>query len=122
MSCMWLADLVVLIHFLFVLFVIFGGLFVFRWPRLAWLHVPVFIWGVLIEWSGWICPLTPLENWLCRQAGDLGYERGFIAHYFLSILYPEALPRGGQYVLGWLVLLINAAIYGWIYWRNKKLR
>ena len=66
----WLADLVVIVHGLFIVFVVAGGLLVLRWPRLAWVHLPAAAWGVLIEWSGWICPLTPLENALRRAAGE----------------------------------------------------
>ena len=111
MSAQHLADLVVLTHFLFILFVVLGGLPVLRWPRLAWLHVPAVVWGALIEFTGGICPLTPLENSLREAAGDTGYQGGFIGHYLLPVIYPETLTREIQWLLGALVLLINAAVY-----------
>jgi hypothetical protein len=89
-----------------------GGVFlVLRWPRLAWLHIPAAVWGALIELAGWICPLTPLEGSLRRQAGGEGYRGGFIDHYILPILYPGDLTRTIQVVLGLLVILINAVGY-----------
>ena len=107
------ADAVLVLHFLFILFVILGGVAVLRWPRLAWLHVPAALWGVLIEFGGWICPLTPLEKWLRRQGNLGGYEGGFVEHYILPVLYPQALTRSVQLVLGLLVVLLNL----FIYWR-----
>jgi hypothetical protein len=87
------ADLVVLAHLGFILFVILGGLLVLRWPRMAWIHLPAVIWGALIEFAGWICPLTPLENWLREASGTAGYQGGFIEHYLVPIVYP-ANSRG----------------------------
>ncbi len=107
-----LADLVVVIHALFVVFVGLGGLLVLRWPRLAWLHLPAAAWGALISFGGWICPLTPLEKHLRLAAGGAAYEGGFIEHYLLPILYPPGLTRGTQIVLGLLVLAVNLAVYG----------
>ncbi len=116
------ADLVVLLHFAFILFVLLGGLLVLRWPRFAWLHLPAVAWGILIEWAGWICPLTPLENFLRRAAGEAGYTRSFVEHYLLPIIYPGGLTREIQLVLGAFVLLLNLAIYLWVLrrarWRN----
>jgi Protein of Unknown function (DUF2784) len=106
-----LADLVVVAHFLFVLFVIFGGLLVLRWPKVAYVHLPVAVYGVLIEFIGWVCPLTPLEKRLRESAGQQGYEGGFVEHYILPVLYPSGLTRGVQLVLGALVIGINLAIY-----------
>lgn len=105
------ADLVVLVHLAFVLFVVFGGLLVLRWPRVAWVHLPVAIYGALIELVGWVCPLTPLENDLRRAAGEAGYEGGFVEHYLLPILYPGNLTPTVQIVLGLLVIVINVAVY-----------
>ena len=105
------ADLVVVLHMCFVLFVLFGGLLLLKWPRLMWLHVPAVTWGAFVEFSGWICPLTPLENWLRTQAGQAGYTGDFIARYLSIILYPEALTREIQVFLGSLVVAINLAIY-----------
>lgn len=109
-----LADLVVVVHFGFVLFAVAGALLVLRWPRVAWAHVPAAVWAALIEFAGWICPLTPLENWLRVRGGGAGYRGGFVDHYILPILYPEGLTRGTQITLGVLVLLLNLAIYGWL--------
>jgi hypothetical protein len=106
-----LADLVVILHFAFVLFVVLGGLLVFRWPRLAYVHLPVALYGALIELVGWICPLTPLEKRLRESAGLQGYQGGFVEHYILPVLYPAGLTRGVQWVLGVLVLGINLVIY-----------
>jgi uncharacterized protein DUF2784 len=107
-----LADLLVLLHLTFVLFVVLGGLLVLRHPRFAWLHLPAAAWGAFIEAVGWICPLTPLENILRRHAGDAGYAGGFIEHYLLRLLYPEGLTRKTQFVLAGIVLAINLLAYG----------
>lgn len=106
-----LADVVVVLHIGFVLFVILGGFLVRRWPRLIYAHIPVAIWGALIELVGWVCPLTPLENHLRALGGDAGYSGGFVEHYLLPILYPHALTRNVQLVLGCLVVGINALAY-----------
>jgi hypothetical protein len=107
----WLADAVVLVHLSFVAFVVAGGLLVLRWPRAAWPHVPAALWGVAIEWSGAICPLTPLEVMLRRWGGEAGYSGGFVEHTVLPLLYPVGLTRGVQVVLGCLVVGINAIVY-----------
>ena len=114
-----LADLVLVAHFGFVLFVVLGGLLLLRWPKLAWLHIPAAAWGVAIEYAGWICPLTPLENDFRRRAGESGYGGDFVARYLLPVLYPEGLTRDAQIVLGSAALLLNAAIYllVWRRWR-----
>jgi hypothetical protein len=104
--------MVILVHFAFVLFVVLGGLAVLCFPRLAWIHLPAAAWGILIEMAGWTCPLTPLENWLRMRAGGSSYERGFVEHYFLSVLYPTGLSRPVQIILGVLVLGVNLLIYG----------
>jgi hypothetical protein len=115
-----LADLVVGLHVVFVAFVVLGGLLVLRWPRVAYLHLPAAVWGAAIEFVGWTCPLTPLENWLRRRAGDSGYSSGFIENYLLPVLYPSALTRDIQLVLGLFVIVINLAIYGYV-WRRRHL-
>jgi hypothetical protein len=107
-----LADLVLALHLVFVLFVVLGGLLVVRWPRAAWLHIPAAIWGVLIEFTGWICPLTPLENSLRTRGGAAGYNGGFIEHYIQPVLYPAGLTRSTQVVLGSLALALNLTAYG----------
>jgi Protein of Unknown function (DUF2784) len=106
-----LADLVLVVHLAFVVFVVLGGLLVLRWPRLAWLHVPAAIWGVLIEYTGWICPLTPLENSFRIQGGEAGYSDGFIQHYIQPLLYPAGLTSSTQVVLGSVALILNLTVY-----------
>jgi hypothetical protein len=115
----WLADLVVLFHATFVAFVVLGGLLVLRWPRVAWLHVPAVLWGALIEFAGWICPLTPLENSLRERAGQGGYTGGFIQHYLLSALYPSGLTTHVRWILGALVVAINVLAYGSVWLRRR---
>lgn len=115
-----MADLVVLIHFAFVLFVVFGGLLALRWPRVMYLHLPAALWGAFIELAGGICPLTPLENSLRRGAGLAGYEGGFVEHYILPVLYPAELTRNVQLVLGAIVILVNLAIYTSVIARRRR--
>jgi hypothetical protein len=115
-----LADLVLVVHLAFVLFVVLGGLLVLKWPRLAWLHVPAAVWGVLIEYKGWICPLTPLENSFRARGGGAGYSGGFIEHYIQPLLYPAGLTRGTQIVLGSLALLVNLTAYGVVIARRSR--
>jgi hypothetical protein len=90
-----------------------------KWPGLIWIHLPAVIWGITIEVSGWICPLTPLENWLRHKGGGENYDADFVAHYLLPMLYPQGLTRKSQITLGALVVVVNVAIYGWIF-RSKK--
>ena len=112
------ADLVVLIHLAFILFVVFGGLIVLQWPRIAWLHLPCAAWGALIEFAGWICPLTPLEQKLRIAAGENGYTGSFIDHYIVPIVYPADLTRSDQIWLGLVVIAINALAYSLLFWRR----
>jgi len=113
-----LSDLLLVLHAAFVAFVMLGGLLVLRWPRLAWVHLPVVVWGAGIEFLGGICPLTPLENHWRRLAGDQGYTGGFVEHYVFPVLYPEGLTRQVQLGLGLLVLAVNVSIYAWMLWRR----
>jgi len=106
-----LADAVVVVHLAFVVFVVFGGWLAVRWPRLAWLHVPAFLWGAWIEFSSGICPLTPLENRLRAAAGEAGYGGGFVEHYLVPVLYPPGLTSGSQQLLGVLLVTFNAVAY-----------
>ena len=110
------ADLVLVVHLAFVMFVAVGGLAVMRWRRLAWLHLPVALWGLAIAWIGFTCPLTPLENRLRRLGGEAGYHGGFIEHYITALLYPAGLTGAVQLVLGALVLAINVGVY----WRVAR--
>jgi len=114
------ADLVLVVHFAFLAFVVAGGACVLRWPRVAWAHVPAVIWGVLIEFFGWICPLTPLEIALRHRAGEAAYTGGFIAHYVMRVIYPDGLTRGIQVMLGILVLALNGGIYAAIITREVR--
>jgi hypothetical protein len=114
-----LADAVVLLHLLFVLFVMAGGLLVMHKPKAAWLHLPAALWGAWIEFSGDLCPLTPLENELRALGAQAGYSGGFIEHYLLAAIYPTGLTREIQYMLGGLVLAVNAWVY-WRLWRRAK--
>jgi hypothetical protein len=116
----FLADLVLGLHLLFVVFVVLGGLLLVRWPRLAWMHLPAAIWGAMIELGGWICPLTPLENTLRARAGEAGYRGGFIEHYILPVLYPGHLTRGIQLALAAVVIVVNLGVYGYVYHRTRS--
>jgi hypothetical protein len=112
-----LADSVLILHLLFIGFVIFGGLTALRSPWLALGHIPAACWGAFIELTGRVCPLTVMEVGLRRIAGDAGYSDSFIEHYLLSIIYPAGLTRNIQFGLAGLVILINVAIYGWFLYR-----
>lgn len=116
----WLADLVVLVHVAFVAFVVAGGLLVLRRPRLAWLHLPAAAWGFVVEATGWICPLTPLENRLRAAGGAAGYRGGFVEHYLLRALYPDGLTRGIQWGIAALVVVVNVAIYSRVVRRARS--
>jgi len=113
-----LADLLVLAHFAFLIFVVGGGLLVVRWPRVAWLHLPCALWGAWVELAGWICPLTPLEVTWRQRAGQAGYEGGFMEHYIIPVLYPSGLTREIQIGLGIAVVVLNVALYAWA-WRRR---
>lgn len=114
-----LADLLLVLHLAFILFVVLGGLLVARWPRLIWLHLPAAIWGILIEWIGWTCPLTPLENRLRQVGGASGYDTGFIEHYLTPLIYPPGLTPDLGLLLGGMVVVINTLIYTWV-WRRRR--
>lgn len=120
-TALLLADVVLVTHLAFVLFVLFGALLVLKWPQILWVHLPAILWGTFVECSGWICPLTPLENWLREQGGGMSYEGDFVGRYLLALLYPDQLTRTRQLVLGIVVITVNLAIYGWI-WKQGRLR
>ena len=117
-----LATAVVLLHFSFVLFVVGGGLLLYKWPWMAWLHLPAVIWAALLEFNSWVCPLTPLEQQLRSTAGQAGYSGGFVDHYLLALLYPVGLDGNMQVILGSLVVVINVLVYGVLGWHRKGRR
>ena len=116
----FLADAVLVVHALFVAWVVLGALAVWRWPRLAWLHLPALAWGVWIEVSGGLCPLTPLEVSLRREAGEAGYSGGFLDHYLGAILYPAGLTRQAQWLGAGVLALINVVVYGLMIRRARR--
>ncbi|MBP7766774.1 MAG: DUF2784 domain-containing protein [Deltaproteobacteria bacterium] len=113
------ADVVIVVHFLFIVFVVAGGFIVLYHPRLAWAHVPAALWGAAIEFTGWICPLTPLENFLRRLGGETAYGGDFIAHYLIPVIYPPGLTAAVQIVLGALVVAINLVAYALVLLRRR---
>jgi len=114
------ADSVVVLHFVFICFVVAGGFIVLKWRWLVLLHLPAVVWGILIEFKGWICPLTPLEIYFRHSAGIAGYSGGFIEHYLIPVIYPAGLTRELQVVFGSLVIIINLILYVWFCLRLKK--
>ena len=115
-----LADLALLLHLAFILFAIAGGLIILRYPRWAWLHLPAVAWGGAVEFCGWFCPLTDLENYWRHLAGGSGYDRSFIDHYLTPLIYPDGLTRNVQILLGLFVLTINLLVYGWLLYRKQR--
>lgn len=116
-----LADCLVLVHLAFIVFVVAGGFLVLWRPSCRWIHLPAAVWGALIEFTGWICPLTPWEQALRLKAGLVGYTGGFIEHYILPVLYPQGLTPGVQIALGFLVIGVNVAIYAVVGYRQARL-
>ncbi len=117
-----LADAVLVVHGLFVAWVVLGAFAVWRWPRLVWLHLPALAWGVWIEASGGLCPLTPWEVALRRAAGGEGYDTSFLERYLGALIYPEGLPREAQWRLAAALVLVNALLYGGIVRRALRRR
>ena len=115
-----LADLILLVHLAFIIFVIFGGLLAIKNVKWAWLHIPAAVWAGIVEFAGWICPLTPLENWLYFQAGANTYEDSFIAHYLFPFIYPTELTRNAQILLGTGVVLISLFIYSVVLYKRIR--
>jgi hypothetical protein len=106
-----LADGILLLHLAFVLFVIFGGLLSLRSPWWALVHVPIFVWGAMVNLMHWVCPLTPWENELRALAGEEGYAGGFIAHYVGSVVYPQIPSEQLGLLLGLAALIWNLLVY-----------
>jgi uncharacterized protein DUF2784 len=107
----FLADAVLVLHLAFIAFVVLGGFLVLRIPALAWLHLPAVVWAATTEFLQLVCPLTPLENHLRTLGGETGYSDGFIAHYLTAWIYPAGLTREIQWMLGFVVIAVNLAIY-----------
>ena len=117
-----LADAVVLLHFAFILFVLCGGLLALHWHEVMWAHLPAALWGAAVEFMGWICPLTPLENTLRQAAGDPGYSGGCVERYLLPGMYPADLTRELQFVFGALVVAVNLIVYVAVFRRRGRRR
>ena len=115
-----IADVVVVLHLAFIIFVMLGGILVFFLPKVIWLHIPCVIWGIAIELTGWICPLTPLENLLRVQGGEVSYSGDFVIHSLESIIYLEGLTRELQIFFGVLVISVNIVVYGNLYLMRKR--
>ncbi len=122
MMASWLADAVLLVHLLFIVFAVGGGLLALRWRWMPWLHLPALAWGATVEFTGWICPLTPLENALRQAGGAAGYAESFTERYLLPLIYPGALTRELQFVLGGTLLLFNAVVYALVWRRRRRKR
>jgi len=118
----FLAQVVLLVHGAFILFVVLGGLLALKWPRLAWVHLPAAIWGAVVEFMSWPCPLTPLEKRFLELAGRASYEGGFIEHYLWPIIYPAGLTQDMQLILGSAVIVVNSIIYGIVIFRLRRQR
>lgn len=114
------ADVVLLLHAAFVAFATLGALLVLRWRWILWLHLPAVAWGVFVESTGRVCPLTYVENTLRTQAGDVGYSGSFIERYLLGALYPDGLTAEFQSVLALALVAINATIYARVFWLRQK--
>ena len=114
------ADLLIIVHLGFIGFVILGGFMLLKWRWLIFVHLPAVLWGVLLEFQGWICPLTPLEQALRRMSGQQSYTGGFIQHYILPVIYPPALDLDIQLILGVLLILINVIIYLWVFLKPDR--
>lgn len=115
-----LADLVVILHTLFILFAVLGG-FLLHWRRRwVWLHAPAFLWAGFIELTGWICPLTPLENWLRSLGGGDLYRGDFIDHHLIPLIYPHSLTREIQIILGSMVIFLNVILYVYFWCKGQR--
>ena len=116
------SDIVIVLHFLYVVFALVGGVLSIWWRKIVWLHLPLALWAAFISFVGWVCPLTFLENWLRIKGGGTAYSEGFIAKYIEPILYPASLTHCHQVVLGIIVIVLNLAIYGYIFSSNIRQR
>lgn len=119
MGYRWLAEATVALHFAFIVFVVLGGFLVVRDARFAWVHLPAVAWVAWLEFTGAICPLTPLENLFRTRAGEAGYAGGFIDRYIVPIIYPAGLTPQIQVALGIAVVALNVGVYAWA-WRRPR--
>lgn len=113
-----LADLVVIVHLLFIIFALFGGLLLLLRNYLVFIHIPAAIWAALISFKGWVCPLTPLENHLRSATGSEGYTVGFVEHYLIPVIYPVGLTPTIQILFGIIVVIANLGIYAFVYYKR----
>jgi uncharacterized membrane protein YvlD (DUF360 family) len=115
-----LADVVLTLHALFIAWVVLGAVAVALRPWLLWLHLPALAWGLFVQFTGTVCPLTPIEVALRHAAGEQGYAGGFVEHYLGAIVYPEGLTREAQWRLGGLLAAFNLGLYAWVWWRRAR--
>ena len=115
-----LADVILVFHLCFILFALFGGLFVLKYRWTVWIHLAAMCWAAMISFAGWICPLTPLEITLRRVAGEEGYTGGFVAHYIAPVIYPEGFTRGFAIAAGVTVIMVNLIIYSYVMYRLRN--
>ena len=115
-----LADAVVIVHLGFIVFVMAGGFLAFFFPKIVWVHLPCVVWGIVVELAGYVCPLTPLENYFRGMSGDGRYSGDFVMHYIEPLIYPEGLTREIQVVLAALVVLVNVCVYGLLVFRKRS--
>ena len=114
------ADAALLLHLAFVAFVTLGGLLALRWRGVMWIHLPAVAWGIFVETTGRVCPLTYVENALRSQAGGAGYRKSFVEHYVLRVLYPGGLTADVQFALAIVLFAVNAAIYASVFWPRLR--
>ena len=117
-----LADLVILAHMAFIVFAGAGSLLLLKWPKLVFLHLPAVCWGVWIELSGNICPLTYLENRFHQLSSRPVYDISFIERYLLPVIYPPGLDRKLQFYLAGALILLNLVFYAVIVNRLRSRR
>jgi hypothetical protein len=115
-----LADAVLLLHFLFILFAIFGGLLILSNKKMAWLHVPVVLWSSIVNLAGWTCPLTPIENYFRSAAGLAGYQGGFVEHYIGQLVYPAGMPRKLELIAAVSIIAWNFVVYAFLVWKLRR--
>jgi hypothetical protein len=109
-----LADLVLVLHFAFVIFAVFGGALVLRYPNMLKVHLLALSWAIVVQWADWVCPLTPLENYLRGLGGEAGYDGSFVEHFVLKILYPQELTPELRTMLGLVLIIMNVAVYTFV--------